>query len=143
MREPCVGLQMVMLVLMALPVTCLTITLVLFVMFHTVYLPCCGHEGYMKDGVVTCLKRCFCGCCACVHLPWVVCIACTTQRLTCVVFKCARLIGDVMSEHRNGDDQQEIESLHSELKARHATAVVPLSEASRPWTDSICFCVCV
>ena len=54
---------MLILVVMAIPVTFLTIVLVLFVLFHTVYLPCCGHDGYMKDGLVSCLKKFFCCCC--------------------------------------------------------------------------------
>ena len=52
--------QMLVLIFMAIPVTFLTIVLVLFVLFHTVYLPCCGHNGYMKDGVVSCLKQMCC-----------------------------------------------------------------------------------
>jgi hypothetical protein len=54
--------QMLVLIFMAIPVTFLTIVLVLFVLFHTVYLPCCGHNGYMKDGVVSCLKQICCWC---------------------------------------------------------------------------------
>lgn len=63
---------MLVLIFMAIPVAVLTIILILFVLFHTVYLPCCGHEGYMKDGLAVCLKRLVCGlccCCCCRYVP--------------------------------------------------------------------------
>jgi hypothetical protein len=68
-NDPRVAWQMLILIIMAFPTAVLTLVLVIFVLFHTVYLPCCGQEGYLKDGLASCLghfaDRLLCGCCSC------------------------------------------------------------------------------